>query len=297
MQKKTRTPMHRFSVLTLALLLMMTCLVPACSAEGKAPIVTAPENVVRVLLTRAQAALQLKLRTTGYYVEEKTGLALAPNADVSIVPVDGQMVLHYGAVTLPLGDHAMLRRRADETGAVGGLYLNDKGRYEGDLQLDIVEGEIRAILHIGLEEYLIGVVPYEMSDSFPLEALKVQAIAARTYALRKRDQSLAYDLEDNTNDQAFYGRNDNYKNAVEAVEATRGICGYYKGNLATCYYSASNGGQTMRVEQVWGDDGTDQAYVDVRNDPYDLENPFSQVRRYSIAKKPGEAGVDRKSVV
>lgn len=292
MRNQSGTPMRRFSALTLVLLLMMTCLIPACSAEGKENIITAPENVVRVLLTKAQAAQQLRIRTTGYYVEEGTGLALAPNAEATIVPAQGQLVLHCGALALPLGEQAMFCRRADENGALGGLHLNDRtGRYEGDLQLDVIEGEIRAILHIGLEDYLIGVVPYEMSDSFPLEALKVQAVAARTYALRKRDPQKPFDVEDNTNDQVYNGRNDNYTSAVVAVEATRGVCGYYKGELATCYYSASNGGQTALVEHVWGDDGTDQAYVDVRNDPYDLENPFSMVKRYSIAKKPGETGV------
>lgn len=287
----TRTPTRCLSALTLALLLMMTCLIPACSAAAPT-VVAAPENVVRVLLTKTQAAQQLSIQTTGYYVAEGSGLTLAPDAQIVIMLAGGQLVVHSGALTVPMGQQLILRRRAAEDGSVGGLYLNgSEGRYEGDLQLDVVDGEIRPILHIGVEDYLIGVVPYEMSNSFPIEALKVQAVAARTYALRKRDSSRAYDVTDNTNDQVYYGRVDSYTNAIEAVEATRGVCGYFKGALATCYYSASNGGQTEKVENVWGDDGADHSYVDVRNDPYDLENPRSQVERYSIAKKPGEAGV------
>ena len=286
-----RTPARCLSALTLALLLMMTCLIPACSAAEPA-VLAAPENVVRVLLTKIQAAQQLSVEMTGYYIAEGWNMTLSPGAKLTLTIANGQMVLHSGALTMPVGQQLVLRRRQAEDGSVGGLYLNgSEGCYEGDLQLDVLDGAIRAILHIGVEDYLMGVVPYEMSNSFPLEALKVQAVAARTYALRKRDTSRAYDVTDNTNDQVYYGRVDSYTNAIAAVEATRGICGYYKGSLATCYYSASNGGQTELVENVWGDDGADHAYVDVRNDPYDLENPRSLVARYSIAKKPGEKGV------
>ena len=100
------------------------------------------------------------------------------------------------------------------------------------------------MLTLGVEDYLLGVVPYEMGDSFPLEALKAQAIAARTYALRKSGSSEDYDVEDTTNDQAYRGRSASSPLSEQAVRETKGICGVYKGALAQCFYSASNGGQT-----------------------------------------------------
>ena len=94
-------------------------------------------------------------------------------------------------------------------------------------------------------------------------------------------------MVDTTNDQVYKGRNSAYQNAIAAVEQTRGVCGYYKGKLAECYYSASNGGQTELVEHVWSGEG-DYGYIAMNEDPYDLENPQSVVRRYAIAKKPGK---------
>ena len=109
---------------------------------------------------------------------------------------------------------------------------------------------------LSVEDYLLGVVPYEMSNSFPLEALKAQAVCARTYALSHVRGDPYYDLEDTTNDQVFRGVNLTYGNAIQAVRDTAGVVGTYKGELASCYYSASNGGQTeLRgecLERPWG---------------------------------------------
>ena len=122
-----------------------------------------------------------------------------------------------------------------------------------------------------------------MSEYFPLEALKVQAICARTYALNKLGANADYDVVDTTNDQVFKGVNHNYVNAKRAVQETAGIVGTYKGKLAICYYSASNGGQTELVGNVWSGRG-DWDYYQVVDDPYDVENPESVVRTARIAK-------------
>ncbi|MGN0776417.1 MAG: SpoIID/LytB domain-containing protein, partial [Candidatus Ventricola sp.] len=135
-------------------------------------------------------------------------------------------------------------------------------------------------------------VPYEMGDSFPLEALKAQAIAARTYALQRSGGSGDYDVEDTTNDQAYKGRSSSHPVSEQAVRETEGLCGTYKGKLADCYYSASNGGQTELGQHVWPTDDQDAyGYMDMRDDPYDLENDASVVKRFTLKKKPGEDGV------
>ena len=90
------------------------------------------------------------------------------------------------------------------------------GLYPGDLTLSVSEGAIQPILELPLETYLEGVVPYEMSDSFPLEALKAQAVCARTYALSKMNGSGDYDVVDNTNDQVYYGVKKENDNAARA---------------------------------------------------------------------------------
>ncbi|MGN0970470.1 MAG: SpoIID/LytB domain-containing protein, partial [Aristaeellaceae bacterium] len=149
--------------------------------------------------------------------------------------------------------------------------------------LSIEGGLLQPILTLSVEDYLQGVVPYEMSNSFPLEALKAQAVCARTYALSRVNASAAYDLVDTTNDQVFRGVNTANANAIRAVQETAGVVGTYKGQLATCFYSASNGGQTELVEHVWSGGG-DYGYYAMTDDPYDLENPESVVRRAKIPK-------------
>ena len=131
-----------------------------------------------------------------------------------------------------------------------------------------------------------------MGDSFPLEALKAQAVAARTYALRKSGSSDDYDVEDTTNDQAYRGRTTSSPLSEQAVRETRGMVGVYNGGLAQCYYSASNGGQTELGQHVWPTDDKDAyGYMDMRDDPYDLENPASVVKRCTVPKHAHQEGV------
>ncbi|MCL1855619.1 MAG: SH3 domain-containing protein, partial [Clostridia bacterium] len=91
---------------------------------------------------------------------------------------------------------------------------------------------------------------------------------------------------DTTNDQVFRGYLEGYDQAERAIQDTRGVCGFYKEQLAECFYAASNGGQTELVEHVWSG-GNDYGYYAMTDDPYDLENPASLVKSFAFPKKPG----------
>jgi peptidoglycan hydrolase-like amidase len=186
-------------------------------------------------------------------------------------------------MSLRLGDEVTFVRN-EGSERVNGLRFDKNGTlYPGHLSLKIVDGALYPVCTMSVEEYLLGVVPYEMSEYFPLEALKAQAVCARTYALNKLGANADYDVVDTTNDQVFKGVNPTYTNAARAVRETAGVVGTYKGRLAICYYSASNGGQTELVQNVWSGRG-DWDYYAVVDDPYDVENPESVVRRARIAK-------------
>ena len=120
-----------------------------------------------------------------------------------------------------------------------------------------------------------------MSDSFPIEALKAQAIAARTYALKHLKLQNSFDLVDTTNDQVYKGQNSKNTNAILAIESTKGICGFDGNSLATCYYSGSNGGQTELPQNRWSKSLNIYKMVD---DSYDFNNPNSMVKRFAIKK-------------
>ncbi len=259
--------------LCLALVLIMA-LAPSAGAEKTS-------GVVRVLLTRLNLTDRLEIALDGSYTLNE--LSFQRGSHLTVSCASGSLFVYYEGMALNAGKQLLLKRHQADAGKENGVRLN--GAYElhpGDLSVTIQNGQLQAVLHAPVEEYLLGVVPYEMSDSYPLDALKAQAIAARTYALRKAGSSASYDLVDNTNDQAYYGVKAENVNAAQAVRGTEGMCGWYKGELAQCYYSASNGGQTELASHVWG--GENPGYLAMVDDPYDLENPDSTVKRYSLPK-------------
>ena len=269
----------RFLALALALLLSLP---PMFSGRAEQDT-----GVVRVLLTRLRLTDQAVISLDGCYT--LNGISFQRGSRLTVSCATGTLMVYYEGMALDAGKRLTLVRHAAEEGQENGVRFS--GQYElhpGDLVLSIQDRQLRAVLHAPVEEYLKGVVPYEMSDSFPLEALKAQAVAARTYALRKAQSSRDrdYDLEDNTNDQAYYGVRASNTNAARAVQETAGLCGYYHGALADCYYSASNGGQTELPVHVWG--AGDYGYLIMADDPYDLENPESVVKSAVLKKSlPG----------
>ncbi|MBR6028641.1 MAG: SpoIID/LytB domain-containing protein [Clostridia bacterium] len=247
------------------------------SAAGEVP-------QLRVLLRRLNLTTRADLILDGNYTLRcgEAELALPWGSQVTVALQDGRIRVYGDSMILTAGSELTLVRHAGENGENGGLRFTAGGNlYPGDLNLTISAGNLQPVLTIGLEDYLLGVVPYEMSDSFPLEALKAQAICARTYALSRVRTDRAWDVVDTTADQVFRGVSAGNRNAAQAVAETRGKVGMYQGQLATCYYSASNGGQTDRVKNVWFD-RTDWAYYKITDDPYDLENPASPVKRAGL---------------
>ena len=263
----------RWLALLLALL-MLPGVLPARAEKNT--------GVVRVLLTRLNLTDQAEIALDGSYT--LNGIAFQRGSHLTVSCAGGSLYVYYEGMAMNAGKQLTLVRHEAEAGMENGLRFN--GKYElhpGDLTLSIADHQLRAVLHAPVEEYLLGVVPYAMSDSFPLEALKAQAVAARTYALRRVGAAQDYDVVDNTNDQAYFGIKAEHTNAARAVRETAGMCGYYKGALAECFYSASNGGQTELVSHVWG--GGDYGYLIMADDPYDLENPESVVKTASLPKK------------
>lgn len=280
-----------------ALLLVLFMLPASAFAKGtentpsqNIPAAEARSQIVRVLLSRLGLANRLDITLDGVYSignrQGEANMIFDRGSELTLIAQNGSLTLYYKGMRLSAGAGLYLTRYQADDGVENGLRLMGQGAlYEGDLQLTLEGDVIRPILHIHVEDYLHGVVPYEMSNDFPLEALKAQAVTARTYALRKQDANKEYDLVDTTNDQVYKGRLQGYEQAAQAVEETRGVCGFYKNKLAQCFYGASNGGQTELVEHVWTGGG-DYGYYQMIDDPYDLENPLSPVKVFEVKKKP-----------
>lgn len=148
-----------------------------------------------------------------------------------------------------------VRPRADSSGEKPQTWF--KGyRYYGAFQYTRVSGgNMNVINMVDLEDYIKGVVPYEMSSSWPLEALKAQAICARTYAAstinHHRDQG--FDLCCGDDCQVYRGTNSAADSTNRAVDETAGVYITYNGSLCQVFYFSSDGGATEDSENVFNE--------------------------------------------
>ena len=288
--------LHFRRVLCALMALMLLTCAPASAlgfifgggTNAPAPSAIEDDGMLRVYLKSLGDPASLGMTLAGSYtVEGDRGFRFERDTAI-VLAADGESVLlSVGGLTIDMGPSLTLTRQAVTDGGENGIYIHESEKdalFEGDLSVSVQDGGLRCILTIHIEDYLKGVVAYEMSDSFPLEALKAQAVAARTYAMGRKWVSATrdYDVVDTTQDQVYKGLDADYTNVIAAVEATRGVVGTYNGGFAMCYYTASNGGQTALATDIWGGEG-DYGYLAMVDDPYDLENPASLVNSVSFA--------------
>ncbi|MEG1988378.1 MAG: SpoIID/LytB domain-containing protein [Oscillibacter sp.] len=136
----------------------------------------------------------------------------------------------------------------------------------------ITGGNLNVVNVVNLEDYVKGVIPYEMNGDWPLAALEAQAIGARTYVCRTSKHMNTYGFDVcNTTDCQLYnaaGSGAAYPSAISdaAVEGTAGRCMYYQGELINAVYSASNGGASEDAANVWG---SESGYLKGKPDPHE----------------------------
>ncbi len=137
--------------------------------------------------------------------------------------------------------------------AQGRITVKEKSNrsYRGSMELSLYNGRMALINELPFEQYLYGVVGSEMATGWPKEALKAQAVAARTYALMK---GMAYTIannSDSTTDQVYTGIE--FDDVIEAIDETSGeVLVDSEGRLITPFYSANAGGVTADPSEVWG---------------------------------------------
>ena len=275
---RARSLRRRFSAVFLsAALLLCACFAPLNAAA-------ASDGMIRVRLTRLGSRSSLSFTPTcAYYVDGNTARPIPAGAQATVEAVGGELYLTVNGALTSLGSSCTLAR--SQRGACGIRFTSPacSSLYCGDLMLSVSGGSIVPILRIYVEDYLYGVVGYEMSNSWPLEALKAQAVAARNYALRcmSTRSSRAYHVVDTSTDQVFRGYEGGYARVIQAVDETRNMALYAGSTIASCYYSASNGGQTEATRNVWGGN---LSYSTVKDDPYDLANPSATAKRATIRR-------------
>ena len=185
-------------------------------------------------------------------------MALSGGEQISIShsSATGEIRLTRGGETVSMGREMALRRRQTDGGFRIAQARRPQNVYPGDLHLvsKLESGTYRlyVVANVYIESYLYGVVPYEMGSSSALEALKAQAVAARTYTLRamNANASKIYDVVDTTADQVYNGSPAERDRAAEAKK------------------------------HAWGSSGVN--YLTVKDDPFDRMNPYSSTRKMTI---------------
>ena len=133
-------------------------------------------------------------------------------------------------------------------------YLTFKGKkYTGSFYLYREENMVHYVNHIPLDQYIASVLSYEMNPAWPLEALKAQAVAARTYLYNKLSQkkTVQYDISNTTNHQVYGGLAEKMEPALRASRETGSEVLLYQGKLAQVFFHSSCGGISAASEEVW----------------------------------------------
>jgi stage II sporulation protein D len=215
------------------------------------------EPELRVLLAEAGS---LRIQALNQLLVIQPGaMELPPSRAATLEVENGRLQLRLDTQSaaastpapLPLASSFWLAPRAGAAPDGGGVFQLGQRRYRGRLQVLVSGGRLQAINHVPLESYLPSVVGSEMPASWPQEALRAQAVAARTYALRQRKPSAAFDVSATVTSQVYKGLEAETASTRAAVASTRGQVLMYGSNLANTVFHSSSGGRTENSGDLW----------------------------------------------
>lgn len=187
-----------------------------------------------------------------YNLETKELISEEKNKIIKILPHEkGIKVLGIGVYSgllniIPVGDTKIMV-------IINGQKYRYRGRVEVAINKDCKKLDVINV--IGIEEYLYGVMKKEISPHWPIEVLKAQAIAARTFAIFNMNKYIdkGYNICASTNSQVYGGVNHEDPLTNKVVDETRGLIMVYKGKPINAVYHSDSGGYTEDSENVWGE--------------------------------------------
>jgi stage II sporulation protein D len=227
-------------------------------------------GVGRVTFGHAVQACGVKLKAASRYRAERTG------SSVILKRSNGSRLASCGA---------KLRAKGD-----GGLVVSGKGTYRDGLEVTPAAGSgVNAVNAVDLEDYVRGVVPNEVPSSWPVAALRAQAVAARSYVLATR-RGGASDVYDDTRSQVYRGRGSETTRTNQATAATKGQVVRYAGKVATTFFFSSSGGRTEDIRYAMPG-AQPQPYLKSVRDAYDSAAPLhGWTRRISDSRMQAALG-------
>jgi SpoIID/LytB domain protein len=227
----------------------------APSAISKRLRVLIADNVPSVTLT-SLVPFSVADATGARYPLPAGDLTVPPTLELPVGP-NGELVSLLGPIQFRSGKGSPLKFRTMS--------------YRGELRVSSNTKRLQLVDIVPLESYLLGVVPGEMPKDWPLEALKAQAVAARTYAIGNLLKGKPYDLYSDWRSQMYYGVEHEASGPTQAVRDTKGKVVTYQGKVAQVFYFSSSGGRTANAVDVYGNDVPYLVSVD---DPWDVASPY-----------------------
>ena len=147
-------------------------------------------------------------------------------------------------------------------------------KYDGKIDLVRVDNKNMSVINvIDIENYVAGVIEKEMDPSWPMEALKAQAVASRSFALYRKNEAKdkLYDVESTTTSQVYDGAALSPR-TQKAAEDTRGMVAFYNGGVAETLFHAVAGGETENLTDVWSGEG--KPYLVSRPAMFETSSPY-----------------------
>jgi stage II sporulation protein D len=206
------------------------------------------EPIIRVLISknnnlRIRSDRSIPLTIEGKFFSSKKikGLTLKNEKNRKILYFDKNKQKKYD-----LKSNQKLQVRSSDG---RGIWVGQK-RFSGKLNLFVLDTEILVVNVLKIEKYLSSVVGSEMPTKWPIEALKAQAIASRTYALKQKGNNL-FDIDSTQNNQVYNGLESRTYKTNRAVKSTRSLVLTYKNKLINALFHSSSGGMTENSQDVW----------------------------------------------
>lgn len=276
--------MRKTAALVLAVCMLLV-LLPPMTAQAATDY-----GWVRVKLTTNNATT-LKFYTSGSYFIEESG-AEFKGGTLTVTASGGQMTVTHSSDGLLYTGRTLYIRRASVDRTAGFMQLNSRN-YLGHFYLKVTSsGYIQVVNLVPMAHYLYGVVAYEMNNTYPLDALKAQAIAAKGYVMNQMGGSGDYDIGDTSAEQVYKGYNSSYTNVINAVDSTLGEVLTVGNSVLRSYFAASNGGETNLPSYAWS--GRSNGGYGISVDDYDFSNPLSilEKRRLPLGNVGAYSGSD-----
>ena len=239
---------------------------------------TAPTRRVKVLLAQGERSVAVSSPRPWRAIGAGRVVRLPAGATVTVRAAGGGRVAVRGGRRRAAVLAGTVRLVPARRGSVawGERAPRSDQRYRGELRAVPSGGGLDLVNAVGLEDYLKGVVPREMpapwGDDAPA-ALRVQAIAARSYALATMKPTAVYDLFDDDRSQTYGGIASEDRRSTRAVASTRNTVLTYGGKVITAYFFSTSGGRTENVENVFAGSPPRPYLVSVP-DPYDRGSPY-----------------------